>query len=81
MRIRMKFHSYAHAANAIVLNLGEEIEECVDALTKLRLDLLASAFEQVHRNAGVIPVLEFDRRFAYAGYFLGRKQAQTVYQS
>jgi hypothetical protein len=64
----------------VASDFREEIEKGVDALAQLGLDLLARAFEQMHGYAGVVPILEFDGRFADASHFLGGKQAETVYQ-
>src|ERR1700678_4255028 len=72
---------WAVSGNAAASDFGKEIEKGVDALAQLGLDLLARAFEQMHGYAGVVPILEFDGRFANASHFLGGKQAETIYQS
>jgi hypothetical protein len=56
---------------SVTSDLREEIEECVDTLPQLRLDLLAGAFENVHRHARRISIFQLDRRLAYFRNFVG----------
>ena len=62
------------------LDFRVEIEKRVDAVAQLCLDLLATAFEDVHRHLRFVAVLERNRRGVDARDFVGRKQPQTVYQ-
>jgi hypothetical protein len=61
-----------------MLDLGVEIEKCVDAHTKLALDLFAGAFQHMHGDVGFVAVGEFERGILYLGDFALGQQPQTV---
>src|SRR5271165_5381732 len=71
----------ASGGASLALDLGEEIEEGVDALAQLGFNLFAGAFEQVHGHPGSVAVPEFDGRVTHPCYFLGGKQTQTIDKS
>jgi hypothetical protein len=50
-------------------NLRIEIEKGVEAVLQLLFDFLLAAFEHVHGDVRLIPVLQFESRIPYFGDF------------
>jgi hypothetical protein len=61
------------------LSFRIEVEERFDAEPQLRLDLLAAAFEHMHRHPGLIAVLQLHRSFAHACQFIRRQQPHSIH--
>ena len=62
------------------LDLRIEVEERVDAQPQLRLDLLAAAFQHMHRDVSLVAVLQRYGRLAHLCYLVRREQPHTVNQ-
>ncbi|ACO32092.1 hypothetical protein ACP_2701 [Acidobacterium capsulatum ATCC 51196] len=62
------------------LNLREKIKKRIDALPQLRFDLLARAFQIMHRHARAIPVLQLDRRIANRFNLIFRQKPQSIHK-
>src|ERR1700739_1784680 len=62
------------------LDLGIEIEERLQTGTKLLLDLLFTALEQVHRDVRLASIREFHRSLADLDHVFGGKQPHAVDQ-
>lgn len=62
------------------LNLWIEIEESVDAHTKLGLDLLSAALEHMHSDMRFIAILQRDRCIAHCRDFICGQQPHSVNQ-
>jgi hypothetical protein len=63
-----------------VLNLGIEIEEGVEAHTKLGFNLLPASLEDVHRHSGLISILQSDWSIAHLCYLVGWQQPHPINQ-
>src|SRR5947209_6638137 len=61
-------------------NFRIKVEERVDTVAQLRFDLLARAFDDMHRHLRFVAVLERNRRGADAGHLIGRKQPHSIDQ-
>jgi len=61
-------------------NLRIEIEECLQTGLQLFFNLILTAFEQVHGDMRLTPILELQGRVAYLCNLLGRQQSQSINQ-
>ena len=61
-----------------MLDLWIKVEESIKAESKLRLNLLARAFKDVHRDMRLIAVFQLHRSLTHARQFIGRKEPHTI---
>jgi hypothetical protein len=54
-------------------DFGIKVEERIQAALQLFFDLLFAAFQDVHGNARLVPILELEGRISYFSNFLGRQ--------
>jgi hypothetical protein len=62
------------------LNLGIKVKERINAVPKLRLNPLATAFHNMHRHLGLMPILQLDRGSLHRLNLIRRQQPQSIHQ-
>jgi hypothetical protein len=60
------------------LDFGIKVEEGFQAGLQLLLNLVLTALQDVHRNVGLAPILQFNRRIADLAKFVGRQEPHSI---